>query len=134
MSVLPFNSMIYGELLTKSLPHVIHNDEDNDFYIAQLEALMNRGPLSPEEKELADLLTILIENYERRYQIDPASTPAERVLHLMDANDLKPADMLGIFGTTSIMSEVLSGKRELSKDHIRALSDRFQVSPEVFFS
>lgn len=79
-------------------------------------------------------MTILIENYERRYHIDPASTPAKRVLHLMDANDLKPADMLGIFGTTSIMSEVLSGKRELSKDHIRALSDRFQVSPEVFFS
>ena len=52
----------------------------------------------------------------------------------MDAQDLKPADVLDIFGTKSIVSEVLSGKRELSKTHIRALSKRFRVSPEIFFS
>jgi HTH-type transcriptional regulator/antitoxin HigA len=38
-----------------------------------------------------------------------------------------------VFGTRSIVSEVLSGKRDLNKDHIERLSARFHVSPEVFF-
>jgi HTH-type transcriptional regulator/antitoxin HigA len=134
MSAVAFNEAIYRRLLSKALPHVIHTDEENERYIAKLETLSNRGNLSSEEKELADLLTVLIEKYEERYQIQPESTPAERVRHFMDAQDLKPADMLDIFGTKSIVSEVLSGKRELSKAHIRALSHRFNVSPEIFFS
>ena len=38
-----------------------------------------------------------------------------------------------VFGTPSIVSEVLSGKREPNKDHIKGLSRRFDVSPELFF-
>jgi HTH-type transcriptional regulator / antitoxin HigA len=133
VSTVAFNEAIYRRLVSKALPHVIHTDEENERCIAKLEALSNRRDLSSEEKELADLLTVLIEKYEERYQIQPASTPAERVRHFMDAQDLKAADMLDIFGTKSIVSEVLSGKRELSKAHIRALSKRFHVSPEIFF-
>jgi HTH-type transcriptional regulator / antitoxin HigA len=77
---------------------------------------------------------VLIEKYEERYQIQPASTPAERLRHFMDAQDLKATDMLDIFGTKSIVFGLPSGKRKLSKAHIRALSKRFHVLPEVFFS
>jgi HTH-type transcriptional regulator/antitoxin HigA len=134
MSAVAFNQAVYGRLLANALPQVIRTDEENERGIAKLETLSNRGNLSSEEKALADLLTVLIEKYEERYQIRPASTPAEHVRHFMDAQDLKPADMLAIFGTKSVVSEVLSGKRELSKAHIRALSKRFNVSPELFFS
>jgi Predicted transcription regulator containing HTH domain len=51
----------------------------------------------------------------------------------MAANGLKQSDMVDIFGTRSVASEVLSGKRDLSKTHIQKLSQRFNVSPEVFF-
>jgi antitoxin component HigA of HigAB toxin-antitoxin module len=97
MSAVAFNRARYGQLLANALPHVIQTDEENKRCIAKLETLLNRGNLSSEEKELADLLTVLIESYEERY------------------------------------SDVLSGKRELSKTPIRALSKRFNVSPEVFF-
>jgi len=50
----------------------------------------------------------------------------------MTANGLKQKDLLDIFGTPSIVSEVLHGKRQLTTGHIRKLSKRFQVSPEVF--
>ncbi len=123
----------YGRLFANTRPHVMHTDIENERCIGQLETLLNRGNLSSEEKELADLLTALIEKYEGRYQIEPASTPAERLRHLMDAQDLKPADLLDIFGSQSVVSEVLAGKRDFSKAHIRALSKRFNVSPEVFF-
>jgi HTH-type transcriptional regulator/antitoxin HigA len=51
----------------------------------------------------------------------------------MLANNLKQKDLLDVFATPSIASEVLSGKRRLNTDHIRKLSRRFRVSPEVFF-
>jgi len=62
-----------------------------------------------------------------------AATPLGSLHSLMDAADLKQTDMLGIFGTKSVASEVLSGKRDLSKTHIQRLAARFHVSPEVFF-
>jgi HTH-type transcriptional regulator/antitoxin HigA len=51
----------------------------------------------------------------------------------MQANQLKQKDLLDIFGTPSIISEVLGEKRGLTVEHIRRLSRRFHVSPEVFF-
>lgn len=51
----------------------------------------------------------------------------------MDQHGLRHKDLLDVFGTPSIVSEVLSGRRELSKEHIRRLSGRFHLSPEIFF-
>lgn len=51
----------------------------------------------------------------------------------MEAHNLRQKDLLDVFGTESIVSEVLRGKRELTKQHIRRLSKKFHVSPAVFF-
>jgi HTH-type transcriptional regulator/antitoxin HigA len=51
----------------------------------------------------------------------------------MDQHGLLQKDLADVFGAPSIVSEVLSGKRELNKDHIKRLSRRFHVSPELFF-
>ncbi len=51
----------------------------------------------------------------------------------MGQHGLKQKDLVDVFGTPSIVSEGLSGKRELNKDHIKRLSKRFHVSPELFF-
>lgn len=130
----PIDEQAYGQLLAAELPHVIHTAEENDRYIAALDALHGRARLTPEEERLSELLTLLIEDFEsKHYQLKPAS-PIEVVRELMEANELKQSDMLDIFGTKSVASEVLSGKRDLSKAHIQKLSERFHVSPEVFFS
>ena len=52
---------------------------------------------------------------------------------LMDQHGLKQKDLVDVFGAPSIVSEVLSGKRELNKDHIKRISERFHGSPELFF-
>jgi HTH-type transcriptional regulator / antitoxin HigA len=123
----------YCKLLSEARPRVIHTEEENERYIADLEQLQSRRHLSPEEEKLAELLTLLIEKFEERYRIEPAAAPLDVVLSLMDAHGLRQSDMLDVFGTKSVASEVLSGKRELSKTHIQRLSRRFHVSPEVFF-
>jgi HTH-type transcriptional regulator/antitoxin HigA len=52
----------------------------------------------------------------------------------MVGNNLKQKDLAPLLGAESIVSEVLNGKRELNKQHIEKLSQRFNVSPALFFS
>ena len=65
--------------------------------------------------------------------IADAQHPLEVLRTLMDANDLRQKDLVPIFGSESIVSEVLHKKRGLNKTHIEKLSKRFNVSPAVFF-
>ncbi len=124
----------YSTLLKKVPPKVIRTEEDNTKYTEILYDLDRRSKtLTPAEKELADLLTLLIEDFEeKRYRL-PRAEPLDALRFLMDQHGLKQKDLVDMFGTPSIVSEVLSGKRELNKDHIKRLSDRFHVSPELFF-
>jgi HTH-type transcriptional regulator/antitoxin HigA len=132
-AVLVYDEEGYRNLVADALPRVIHSEEENERYIAVLEALHDHGDLTPEQEQLAELLTLLIEDFENKhYQFDPAS-PREIVRELMQANGLKQTDVLDVFGSPSVASEVLSGKRDLSKMHIQRLSNRFDVSPELFF-
>src|SRR5258708_16965562 len=59
--------------------------------------------------------------------------PLEVLQFLMDQHGLLQKDLADVFGTPSIVSEVLSGKRELNKEHIKRLSRRFHFSPQLFF-
>ena len=118
-------------------PKVITSEAQHKQYVAVLLTLERgegrRRPTS-ELKHYAELLTLLIEAYEaERYPIQAAS-PIEVLQELIDANDLKQKDLAPIFGTESIVSEVLNGRRRLTKDHIERLSERFHVSPALFFS
>jgi len=124
----------FAYLLTNSLPAVIHSEKENEHYTALLEELDHKpGKLTPAEQRLAELLTLLIGDFEEKhYSLRPA-TGIEALEELMDANGLKQKDLIDIFGTPSIISEVLNGKRKLTTEHIRKLSRRFHVSPELFF-
>jgi len=111
-------------------PSVIRSQAQNEHYISVLEQLERKKRLSKEEARLAELLTLLISDYEEKhYQLKPI----EIVEELMRANGLRQKDLVDVFGTESIVSEVLNGKRELNKEHIKRLSERFRISPAVFF-
>ena len=133
MSTLTINPE-YRALVAKYPPKVIRSEKENERYTEILYDLDQRsGSLTPAEKELAELLTLLIEDFEtRRYSLS-RSKPLDVLRFLMDQHGLKQKDLVDVFGTPSIVSEVLSGKRELNKDHIKRLSDRFHVSPDLFF-
>jgi HTH-type transcriptional regulator/antitoxin HigA len=124
----------YSGLLSQTLPHVIHTEAENERCTAALEALTFKSIKTDEEQRLIELLTLLIEDFEERLYALPPSTPIDIVRHLMDANGLRQADMVDVFGTPSVASEVLNGKRALSKKHIAKLAQRFHVSPELFFT
>ena len=114
-------------------PKVITSDAQNERYIAALLELEKKDRLSAEERDFAELLTVLIEAYEEEHFPIRAASPVEVLVELMEANNLKQKDLAPFLGSESVVSEVLRGKRELNKYHIERLSRRFRVSPAVFF-
>jgi HTH-type transcriptional regulator / antitoxin HigA len=123
----------YGALLSREKPEVISGEQQNRLYIERLERLTAKKSVTPAEKKLVALLTVLIEEYEAKHDPLPEAEPASIIRHLMEAHHLRQKDLLDVFGAESIVSEVLRGKRELTKQHIHRLSKRFNVSPAVFF-
>jgi HTH-type transcriptional regulator / antitoxin HigA len=114
-------------------PKVITSDAQNERYISALLQLERKERPSSEEKHFAGLLTLLIEAYEEEHYSVRAASPLAILAELLSANGLRQKDLVSVFGAESIVSEVLSGKRELNKNHIERLSKKFKVSPALFF-
>jgi HTH-type transcriptional regulator/antitoxin HigA len=123
----------YGSLLSVEKPEVITGERQNQLYIARLEDLTAQPAVTPAEEKLIALLTVLVEEYEAKHYPVPEAGPLDIVRHLMEVHHLRQKDLIDVFGTESIVSDVLHGKRDLTKEHIRRLSSRFHVSPAVFF-
>jgi HTH-type transcriptional regulator/antitoxin HigA len=122
----------YGQLLRRTLPHVIHTDEECERLTNELLRLDERDDLTPEQKGLAELLTVLIDEYEgRRYPIRRAN-PQQTLQHLMEARSLTQKDLWKIFGSKGIASEVFHGKRSISKAQAKKLAEFFHVGVELF--
>jgi HTH-type transcriptional regulator/antitoxin HigA len=122
----------YRDLVSRTIPHVIRTEAENEHYIRVLESLCATPHPSAAQKELIELFTLLIEEFEERHYALKGGAPIDYIQELMSANDLKQKDLVDVFGTPSIVSEVLNGRRHLTTDHIRRLSARFHVSPELF--
>lgn len=130
---LTINPETYGKLLTQYLPKVITNEAENQRALDIAETLSNKQDLTPEEEQLLDLLVTLIENFEsKQYTFKNNSTPLSRLHFLMEANNLKQVDLLDVFGSKGIVSEVFNGKRQISKTHAVKLGERFNVDPTLF--
>jgi len=123
----------YAALLSEVRPEVIHDEEQNQACIRRLEELTSKKSVTRAEEKLIELLAVLIEDFEAREYPVPEAGPLDIIRHLMDAHRLRQKDLVDIFGTESIVSDVLNGKRDLTKAHIKKLSARFGVSPAVFF-
>ena len=122
----------YGQLLRRTLPHIIRTDDECERLTSELLRLDEIEAPSPEEKELAELLTVLIDAFEeRRYPITKSS-PQQTLHHLMEVRNLTQKDLWKIFGSKGITSEVFHGKRSISKTQAKKLARFFHVSAELF--
>jgi HTH-type transcriptional regulator / antitoxin HigA len=74
----------------------------------------------------------LIEDYEDRTFPAPNSLPHQTLQFLMEQNDLRHADMVSISGSRGRVSEIVNGKRAISKTQAKALGEFFKVSLELF--
>ena len=127
------NPQKYGKLLSETLPTIIKTEAENERVISIVSELLAKGDeLSFEENALLELLGKLIADFEEKFYQPREAAPQEVLLELMNARNLKQTDLAEVLGSKSRVSEVLSGKRELSKSQIKSLSEFFNVSVELF--
>lgn len=122
----------YGKLLRDDLPHAIHNEKDYRTYLARAEELLDKKSRSAAENRYLELLSVLIERYEQEHDPIVAPDPVEALKELMAANGMTQSALARLLGSSGITSEILSGKRSLSKTHIKKLAEAFNVSTDLF--
>ncbi len=129
---LAFDKNTYGKLLAEYQPQVINSEEEYDRMLADVEQLIGNKNRSPEQTALLQILVRLIEEYENKNHPMGESSPHLILQHLMEAREIKQCDLVGIIGSKGVVSEILNGKRSISKAQAKALGDFFHVSPELF--
>jgi HTH-type transcriptional regulator / antitoxin HigA len=123
----------YVELITSFPPRTIKSEEDLEKTQAVVDKLLDKRELTEAEEDYLDLLGILIHEYEQQQDLVPDIYGVDLLKVLIAELNLKQKDLVPIFKTESIVSDILNGKRKLTVEHIQKLADFFKVSPAVFF-
>jgi HTH-type transcriptional regulator/antitoxin HigA len=108
----------------------IKNEKDYQEALERVELIFDAALDSPEADE-AEILTMLIDNYEQEFYPIEAPDPIEAIKIRMEEMNLKNKDLVGIIGAKSKVSEVLNKKRKLSVDMIRKLSESLRLSAAI---
>ena len=124
----------YADLLAQVRPTLPRSVNENRRLLAIVGPLLDRDSLSPEEAALTELLVTLIHRFEQDHYKPERSEPYEVLAYLMEQHNLRQRDLLDIFPSRSRVSEVLSGKRVITKSQAVMLAKRFAVEPSLFIS
>lgn len=129
---LTFDQNAYSQLLAEIAPQVIETETEYQRLLKVAESLTFKKNRTPEERVLYKLLVRLIEAYEEENYPMDKSTPHEILQHIMESSGTRQADLVGLIGSSGVVSEVVNGKRAISKAQAKALGDYFKVSPSLF--
>jgi len=110
----------------------IPDDEQLAEAIQQIDRLVDLPARSAAQEAYLGALTDLVETYETAHIVIPPVEGVEALRYLMEENGLSQAELAPLFGSPSVISEVLSGKRRLSLAHVKALAAYFGLPAGVF--
>lgn len=109
---------------------MIKSEKDYDVALERLNEIFD-APINSKKGEEAEILAILINDYEvKNYEI-PSPDPIDAIKIRMDEMNLKQKDLIVEIGSKSVVSEVLNKKRRLTTKMIRNLSARLQLGVEL---
>ena len=117
----------------KNILSVAHSKAEYDRQVSFLDSLLDEVG-KDEEHPLASLVeTIgsLVETYETANLTEPEGSPADILNYLMQEHSVRQGDLPEV-GSQGVVSEILNGKRRLNTRQVKALGERFGVSPVVF--
>lgn len=131
MTARAFDWASYDRLLIAFKPRVPRGEKENQRLIRTV-YLAQKYVRSPELDELIKMLLVLIEEFEEAHYPMKANPPHIALRELMLNHDAKPKDLYEIFGSKGSTSEVLNGKRAISKAAAKKLAKRFHAPVEIF--
>jgi len=133
MSATLLDERQYRKLLDRTLPVVIRTAAEYDRLLSTAGALMEKpeDEISEEEGRLLELLSILIEEYENRAHPLPKAEPHKMLAYLLEEKSMKPSDLWTVLPKSRV-SEILSGKRSISKAQARQLAEILRVPVDLF--
>jgi HTH-type transcriptional regulator / antitoxin HigA len=123
-----------AKMMSLGAPHLIHSEKELAAYTEALFDLTAKSAPTAYDDEAIALLTLLIDQYESQHHAVPDAEPADVLRFLLDQNGLTQRDIANELGSETTVSLILSGRRQLTREHILRLSRRFHVAPSVFFS
>ena len=128
-----FNTEKYKEVLSEYQPKLIKTEAENERALVLVEQLMNLPNRSPEQEEIYDLLVILIERFEQEfYKPDRSNDAGSMLSFLMDQRDLKPIDLISIFGSESAVDDVINNRSNIDRSTANRLAELFHVDASLF--
>jgi HTH-type transcriptional regulator/antitoxin HigA len=133
-TILGFSSSdAYISLLQRFAPRPIHSEAQLEAAQAVIDSLIDQSHLTLEEKDYLNVLGTLVYEYEQTLEPLPDIYGVELLTVLIEERSLKQKDLVPIFRTESIISDVLHGRRQLTTRHIQELAQFFHISPAAFF-
>ena len=133
-TILGFSSAdAYISLLQRFAPRPIYSETQLEEAQAVIDSLIDQSHLTPEEKDYLNVLGTLVYEYEQTLEPLPDIYGVELLTVLIEERSLKQKDLVPIFRTESIISDVLHGRRQLTTRHIQELAQFFHISPAAFF-
>jgi HTH-type transcriptional regulator / antitoxin HigA len=126
-------SETYLNLFQRYTPRPIRSEAQLEQVQEVIDALIDNGELTSDEKDYLDVLGTLVYEYEQTLDPLPDIYGVELLKVLIEERELKQKDLVPVFRTESIISDVLHGRRQLTTRHIQELAEFFNVSPAVFF-
>lgn len=123
----------YRRLIAEVSPAMIETEDENERVLAIVERLIAKGEKrSLEEDAVLNLLVHLVERYEEKTYPMGDAAPAERIAFLLEQRGLKPVALAEVLGSRGRVSEVLAGKRTVSKEQAKRLGEFFRISAAAF--
>ena len=106
---------------------LIKTEEDYRLALNRLEVIFD-APIGTPESDEADVLALLVDEYEKQHYPIEAPDPIEAIKIRMEEMNLKQADLITEIGGKSRVSEILNKKRKLTVEMIRNLAVRLNLS------
>jgi len=122
----------YIELVQAFPPRLIKSAAELLATQKVIDSLLGSGPLSIDEEDYLHLLGTIVYEYEQTLEPIPDIHGVELLKVLLEDNELRQKDLVPIFKTESIVSDVLNQKRQMTTRHIKELARFFNVSPAAF--
>lgn len=122
------------EMIERGAPRIIHNESELEQYTEALFHLTAMENPTPAQQDAIELLTLLVERYEKTHYPIPVAGAVAVVKFLIEHQGLTQRDLIPQFGTESAVSMFLGGQRKLTLKQVKNLTERFKLPADVFLS